>query len=643
MSFRAIAVWIAVAAAVVAAGWVFCRGVVRLEPGVADARDGAPEAVAVVAPAPNLASESVPSLAADRTPALPPSACVVKGSCRVDGEAATASAFEVTLALIDDRAAVHCATVTTPANEPFSIPIPWRANSGLVVEVAGEGFAGRRRVLAAIERDEVRDLGAITMYGGAVVTGNVRDQAGRPVSGLTLFLDAEPAVAIDALGAGDLNLAVLTTGASGQFVLERGLRRAIWRVRLRGSGVRSSTPERFEVLSEPVQLDIAVSFGPTIEGVVVDPEGRGVQGVQLEALTPEGGQRQSLLPCMTDEAGSFRLRGGDDAVSGALAHVGLIPSVSRRRKLVDGPLQAAWGSHGHRLVVDTAPLLELQLLDARTGHPVEEYAVSCEPGRAVVWRHSGQHPAGKAVVEPSGLGPWFLSVFVADLDVPILLHHPVSRADSSQPLVLSIERRAPLVVEVRGVQGPVVGATVQLCGLGGEAEPELLTSARALDTPRSIFCYTGTGPARFGEAVTGEDGLAWLRSPPEWPFAVWLVVMAPGHGTRLVRWDPGSPGRVLVQLEADAEVTGRLVATQPYEPGVFVVACLAGEQNSAVPGPVTGQAEVGPDGSFSLEVAPGLHRLFLTRKGAAAQQLGSLGDLRLRSGERLELGVLRHE
>jgi hypothetical protein len=134
-----------------------------------------------------------------------------------------------------------------------------------------------------------------------------------------------------------------------------------------------------------------------------------------------------------------------------------------------------------------------------------------------------------------------------------------------------------------------------------------------------------------------------LREPPEWPFATWLRVDAPGRCSRLQQRLPTESGRIVVHLEADAVVTGRVVPVPNDERGLRIVACPGNEAGDGKPGPVADVAELQADGSFTLPIASGPHRLWLLRQGGAARPLGGAGELRVGPGQRLDLGELSPE
>ncbi|MCB9879442.1 MAG: hypothetical protein H6835_17750 [Planctomycetes bacterium] len=534
--------------------------------------------------------------------------CTVVGTLRTR-DITVIEELEVAVVLLVDGAPSEAARQSVAASGEFSIVVPWHENSAMQVLIRGTGVAHRGRVLPSIERDEVRRLGELDVYAGAILSGSVRDLVGHPVGGLRMTLDAVEPVEVDALGAVQVNRAFLEVGVDGVIATGAAIRHGRWRVRLAGSGLRSVTPSEFDIDGLRAQVELVVRTAPTIEGVVLDGDGRGVPGVQLEALTIEGAQRVSMLPCVSDERGAFQLRAVDAADGDAAVLVQLIEGVDRQRYRIGKAEPVAWGSSGYTVLVGDAPSFDLQVLDSVSGRAIEDYAISCEPDGTLVWRGAGSHPGGRTRLEPAGAGPWFLSVLPADEQWPIVLGRQLTQEDALAPLVLTIERRPRLVVSVRSGGEPVRGARSSCIALAGEAVPFAPDEARAIDAIGNLLAYHGTGPARLAMASTGYDGTATMRALPQFPGMVWLCVEAPGHAMLLRPLNAAGDARIDVTMQRDAKVSGSVRGEGASSVRPRLVACpVLGD--TVTPGPIAAAAQWAGDDTFSLSLAPGAYGLW---------------------------------
>ncbi|MEZ6038604.1 MAG: hypothetical protein R3F29_14070 [Planctomycetota bacterium] len=617
-----------VIAAVVGAWWSG-RGEVPMAPAMEPGPTPTPAAWRSVEPAP------APTPVA-RVAVAQEASCVMTGVLRTPDGAAV-EGLEVSVQLLVDGEPCDAVRQRVDAPGRFSIEVPWREHSAALVALTGAGVAGRVRVVSSIARDEVRSLGEIDVFAGAVLTGAMRDERGQAVGDLRLTLDAVDPVDEDAFGAVRVNRVIVAVDEDGVIQPDAAIRHGRWRVRLAGSGLRAVTPAEFDVQGSTTHVDLVVRRGPSIEGLVLDRDGRGVQGVQLEALTVEGARRVSMLPCVSDERGAFLLRATDAVDGDAVVLVQLIEGVDRRRYRIGEAEPVAWGASGYTVLVGDAPSFDLQVLDSVSGRAIEDYAISCEPDGTLVWRGAGSHPGGRTRLEPAGAGPWFLSVLPADEQWPIVLGRQVTQEDALTPLVLTIERRPRLVVSVRSGGEPVRGARTRCVGFAGEAVPFAPDEARAIDAIGNLLAYHGTGPARLAMASTGDDGIATMRALPQLPGTVWLCVEAPGHAMLLHPITAPGDARIDVTMQRDAKVSGSLRGEGASSVRPRLVACpVLGD--TVTPGPIAAAAQWAGDDTFSLSLAPGDYGLWaftddawqlVTTVSLAAAEQRPLGPLQL--------------
>lgn len=560
--------------------------------------------------------------------------CRVVGIVRCIG--ADPADVELRVVLMDDEGSGD-EVVTRPVGDGgFSLPVPWRANRGVIVRVGGPGLTSRVRVFGSIVRDGVLDVGTVEVHAGAILTGTVRTESGRPLPGLSLRLDAVEPLEVDAFGAVGRNRVGLASDERGRLLASGAVRPGRWRVRREGTGLLAVSPEQFDVLGDAVDLQLVVREGASISGVVVGTDGLPAVGVQLEARPVRGAQRVSMLPCVSDANGAFVLRAQEGAELADAVCVHLIEGVDRGRTSIGEPVPIRWGTTGHVVTVQQTTAIELQVLDASTGRAIERFAVSCESDRSLVWRLDGPHVGGRVTVQPFGPGPWLLSVLPQSQERPVVLHRPVSRGQTA--MLVEIDAAAAASIEVRSPAGPVEGASVVLLGTLDEQSPVEFGDARAVDLLGSLLAYVG-GAARLGGATTDARGVATLRPPPDWPGARWLVVAAPERATRVQRFDAAGPNRV--HFAPDATVSGR-VAFGRSDTSILdfrVVLCVTEEGAGPV---VSASAVLDEHGGFSLRGAPGSHELWLQRR-SSRQGRRLRSQLVLASGQRLALGDLSPE
>jgi len=231
----------------------------------------------------------------------------------------------------------------------------------------------------ALHHGERTDVGDIVLDASAVVTGRVIDEAGEPVAGARVRLAPLPGEAVEAgiydvrpdslLAFGEetvleipawvrgwvdaLPVPTAYSGADGTFRVDGvPLTRVVGGVDKRGwVGIPIA---ELDVEGGSHDLgDLVMSRGRTARGIVVDPAGAPVPGVEVW-VGPARGPLTVLQPCgRSDAEGRFAV--------GALPKAGKLGACARRTPYEERPLQLSEGDDELRIQVAAAALLTVHV------------------------------------------------------------------------------------------------------------------------------------------------------------------------------------------------------------------------------------------------------------------------------------------
>jgi len=415
---------------------------------------------------------------------------------------------------------------STAADGRFEIVA--RSDGEARLEVEASRFAPLKRPLTLV-RGVDSLLGDLALDRGVVLAGHVVDSARRPVAGAELRVAPESGGMVVFTSWSDRGEAAATTDADGAFEIDR---QAVGPYRL--SVTHADHPDA--VLSgetrEPGEhvtgLSVQLEDGATIRGRVVGApadaelvvraqEGSARPGFMLGAFPGGGGREAEVLA-----DGSFTLRGLRAGASYALSlHAPSAHAMHRTARSESLPAKA--GDTGVELPYSAGAAIAFQVVDARTGQPLERFTVAA----GTLWSMplagaDGQpvalHPEGRArfeglrpepgadtaqlTVEASGYRTYELGAIElepnATLDLGVLRLEPV-------PVVR-------VHVRDRESGAPIEGAAVTLSTGPVDQHGQFITRRVSIGPGDARIDDSSTPKTRSG--VTDGEGLCVLSSFP---------------------------------------------------------------------------------------------------------------------------------
>lgn len=372
-----------------------------------------------------------------------------------------------------------------------------------------------RSLLAGV----VEDVGDVRLYPGVVAVGKVVDDHGQPVPGIQVGITGMP-LPLDSESRAQVAVGPRMAQASPQ----RAIHRAANSVRYAVSGADGLftgegplPPGSFHVdianrewnLVEPVKITIPdngpmqpvtiiVHQEPYIAGVVVDDTGAPTAGVTLEAELSGSGR---IASGRSRQDGTFRIY----RVERAPAKVRLFvrePGPCERAVLPD---EHAWGDHDVRVQLRRALTVDLRVVVASTGEPVEDYAVCYHAldrplgfsSRDHELRFPGKHEDGRLRIDCVPRGAERLGVMAKDPTLRFAWIDFVA-ADGMEALRVEMERMVPMMVQVLDASGlPVAHATVMVIDPGNQRN-----LGDTFSDPRNGRVISANDPtARFDELL----------------------------------------------------------------------------------------------------------------------------------------------
>jgi hypothetical protein len=312
-------------------------------------------------------------------------------------------------------------------------------------------------------------------------------------------------------------------------------------------------PASVVVKEVPVEVDIVVRAQAevdTIEGLVVDESGAPVADAQIHTQAAQG-----AFSARTKADGTFRLERGPsepaDPIRLSILRGGYEPGAS------DGSVP--WGTRDVMIVLRAGLSVELQVLDARTRRPLEEFGVRCfrasSERRSTSVRDAGRHPAGTLVLKGLTRGTWCLVVEpVSDEWMPSrVVDFEVTDAGAPLQVVELHPRQRRTVRVVRTDGAPVGGSVVELLEPLSGREPDLRSWpwrwGDVASRNNALLVHRGTTDAA-GEVV--------LSGPPDRDLS--LRALGPGHQPVLrtgLRWI-GDAEPIVLQVPAGARLLGTI-------------------------------------------------------------------------------------
>ncbi|MCB9882514.1 MAG: sigma-70 family RNA polymerase sigma factor [Planctomycetes bacterium] len=507
----------------------------------------------------------------------------------------------------------------------------------VTVRIAGEVWCPREGRLDPLEAGSRLDLLTIPLLPGHIVRGRVENEAGEPVANVPLALEDVP-FAIPALDSRWDPSALATSDEDGRFTFHQRVPAGAWRL--------TTSPNTF-ALRQPSSVDVDPRSPITEVRVVVALRGR-VQGRLSLVHESEEGAAWMLATTPVRRYVTQVRRDGRFAITAKPGDTGPVTL-----RLLPGPFEAMetaampWGTRDLVVPVQRAGSFALEVVDAESDEPIEDYVVTCHsqefedltraPWESMVGvigparpRLAGPHPRGVATVQGVAMGDHVLQVHPTDTT-----HLP------SRPIIFTMSPAGMETVRIRLLRAVTLTVTVQR----SDGTPEAGTGVQLIE-PRSGEPVTATSRTQFGQVdrepkpgidivhraeMTNTLGqVTFVRPPSESELA--LRVEGGRHptvvrtGIRLASGD----ANVTIVLPAGARVEGQvqpldILVSKPsvvlVPPGEF--ATYRGNRP---------HTRVSEDGTFTLrDVPPGSWDVFLVAEPAGEDAL--LTTIEVEEGE----------
>ncbi|MHC5066708.1 MAG: hypothetical protein ACYTG5_22350, partial [Planctomycetota bacterium] len=397
--------------------------------------------------------------------------------------------------------------------------------------ILGEELAWIQKNFAAGTLTEPIDFGDIYLQAGSRLNGRVIFENGEPIASqpFELQLDEESGVEAAPEGFEHELRRYMTTDSKGEFS-GKNLSLGSWGIMM-GGGLQLSSPKRINTLSVGTQDVVIIVSGDGssgIKGIARTEDGEPFAGAYVHAYSGFNSSN-----ARTKKDGSFQLFGKGKVGEEVTLY---LSSNNDDYEPIKQNLRSEWGEQDlkvfFRKVVSTG--LDLTVVDAVSGEPIEEYGVRCFPtpflnnrqGNKAV-RLNGPHDAGRVRVDELREGSNILIVLPEDPAYAPgkIVYFDVDQA-STAPIRVAIEKNKQLLVRVQDAAGnPLEGARVEL--LRAQADNPITQqndnyvrpmravgeAAGSMSYEKMFTNYYGIDMAwRMAEARTDEAGMATVRS-----------------------------------------------------------------------------------------------------------------------------------
>ena len=431
------------------------------------------------------------------------------------------------------------APVLTESDGTFRLHVEAGLGSTWYFSCSGPGYAATDVEVMGRELcdhgDDGLDLGDQRMVRGVPVTGRVVDERGAPVEGVA------GSVQIAERGPrGQSTNVSFRSGADGRWICSSlvPIGRypfAVWQrvgtARIDQMLHTVRTPEFLIAEGAEARLDLVASAAPQVHGRVVDVEGEPAAGVLVAAVSDVGiAGRRRVAQSTSNADGRFIFV--SQVLTGGELHVIVDPKSGF--ELVGDPVATTSGARDvlvrvRRVVVPACGVVNLTVVDAGSGEPIELYRLSFR--RDYEGRFSSEsgpsrakHPEGRLRIDNQPPGR-------VTLDILLPLGYPRTLAEVTVPEAGTIEHRVAVMrealcvlhVRVLGPDGlPLAGAEVEAVAPGPGA------AMRSEDPVLPALGY-GYGPRhqQIDSARSSRQGRCRLFAPQR--AAPYVVrVRAPG-------------------------------------------------------------------------------------------------------------------
>ncbi|MCK5941248.1 MAG: carboxypeptidase regulatory-like domain-containing protein [Planctomycetes bacterium] len=404
------------------------------------------------------------------------------------------------------------ASTRTRADGRWQLPCPPEAWATLV-RIEADGRLGVERRFGVDERR----AGDVSLRRAGRVSGQLLDEHDRPFAGAVVRLESVAAPGRDD-GWLERRDAASAVAVDGTFGCDRWLPLGPMRASVDGAPPLLGETQFVVTARTFVSLRCrACEPSEMIAGRVVGADGASVSGALVQAVDRLGGRARCVATTRTDDRGAFRLVASPRETEACT----LVATVVGEQGAREGRLaEVAWGASDVEVSLTAGDAVALHVHDARTGAPIERYAVQCvrvsgvRSGQDGALRLAGEHRDGRVVLNVRR-GPARI-VVVPDDPRCMPASIDVVGDDDMRPLEVRVERMRPMQVDVRDERGaPVAGVDVAVVAPGNHRDPDVIDDARAArmralsSDPRRTFATI------VYRARTDPGGRCIVFGPPE--------------------------------------------------------------------------------------------------------------------------------
>lgn len=430
---------------------------------------------------------------------------------------------------------------------------------------------------------------------GAAAVGQVRDEAGQPVTGAIAILT--PALLPSVPDAGIERLQAVSD-AEGRFRFPH-VNAGSFGLQVEKEGFTSADVGEITVPEKAAETDLGtvmLKTGAVVEGIVVDSRGKPIAGADVNPQSSDG--KLFIRPATTGPDGSFRFAD--------------LPRGGRFTLWIDHPgflqLQVP------EVEAPTTKSLRIKLVEARSlkGQVVDPEGQPVAGAKVALVERGGSTLFGGGFVE----GAWGSSLTTTDEDGQFVLNR-------LPPQTIKIEVRAAGFRHrsLAGIQIPEEGEATPV---EIRLEPGPYLEGRVLDgqgrpVPRAMIRAEGqipdAGRFSYGGARSDDEGRYQISGLEPGPHTVTAESQEGGPSARASVEIRDGRNRIDLSLPNGIEVSGRVVDARGLP--------LAGASVSLLGLPPTStawglQADSSADGSFLIRDVPeGTYRLIGQRRGFA--------------------------
>ena len=435
----------------------------------------------------------------------------------------------------------------------FRVEIQVPPMHGIAIRAA---MAGHVEVTGTLTRlDSAIALGDIAIPRGARLDARVVDGDGVVLPGIPIRFSRSVQLPQPNFSSQMSILAV--SDAAGRLHVPGGLVQGTWSATTTGDVSLVRPRGKIEIDAElaPQQIDFVVSRPDPrtlITGSIVAPDGTPVRWAAVRALGDNGAP---VGIGRSDGEGRFRVRCG--SVPGNPVRLSVSPL--REFEPMTTREVHAWGSSGIVLQLRRAGSVTLQVVDAGSGQPVEDFAITCcgAGGGSSGWHKYepvAKHADGLAVL--SGVPRGKVHFVATPRNRRFVANTPVELVKEDRDAVVRIELARRKLLEVRVVFAggqPAVGSQLDLLQSLDQNPVTLLTEA--IPTDRLTHIGSSGVAMILDTALTNEEGRAVIGGADSlMPLAV--RVTGQSHLTMVKAVTLSDATSVEMTVEAGANVTG---------------------------------------------------------------------------------------